>query len=255
MTALLPPWAEAAEVLSGAGGERPYVHVPDVATNLVFRTTTDRRSDLIVVGPRTRGSYHPDKVVPLCLRLRLRPGHTRAVLGMPVHHLVDRAVPITHVWGLAGRRLQDRLAATTDPAEALTHLVRTLDAHTDGSASGSRRQILAAAMTALSPGSDSPGLAEVAADLAISERHLRAIFIHEIGLSPKHFARITRLRHVLNRAGRQQWSQLADEAGFFDQSHMIADFRTLMGVPPAAYTAGRLPAPSPCAALARPTLR
>jgi len=104
----------------------------------------------------------------------------------------------------------------------------------------------------LSPGAGGNGrLTEVAGRLGISERHLRTIFAREIGLSPKHFARIARLRHVLARAGSRQWSDLADDAGFFDQSHLITEFRTLMGVSPAAYLAGRLPAPSPCTDLTR----
>lgn len=35
-------------------------------------------------------------------------------------------------------------------------------------------------------------------------------------------------------------------AGYFDQSHLAAEFRDLMGVTPGAYLAGRLPA-VPCA--------
>ncbi|MEU8171481.1 hypothetical protein AB0C14_01255 [Microbispora hainanensis] len=34
--------------------------------------------------------------------------------------------------------------------------------------------------------------------------------------------------------------------GFYDQSHMTAEFRALMGVPPAAFFAGRLPSLEPC---------
>lgn len=241
------PWIDKIEVMSGLEGDRTFVHVPEVATNLVFRTTEDRRSDLIVVGPRTRGSYHPGRSATVCIRLRLRPGRTHRLLGVPVHELVNRATPIAHLWGPAGRRLQDRLADAEDPAAVLTQAIATRP----GAATDDPR-LLTAAMRALSPGADEAGrLTEVADRLGISERHLRTIFTREVGLSPKHFARIARLRHVLAQAGTRQWSHLADDAGFFDQSHMITDFRTLMGVSPAAFLAGRLPAPSPCMDLAR----
>ena len=42
--------------------------------------------------------------------------------------------------------------------------------------------------------------------------------------------------------------ELAAATGYFDQSHMTTDFRTLMGVPPRSYLTGRLPALSPCRA-------
>ena len=241
------PWIDKIEVRSGLGDDRTFVHVPEVATNLVFRTTADRRSDLIVVGPRTRGSYHPARATPVCIRLRLRPGRTRRLLGVPVQELVNRAVPITHLWGATGRRLQDRLADAEDPVALLTQAITTPAAD-----AADEPRLLTAAMQALSPGAGHPGrLSTVAGHLGISERHLRTIFTREIGLSPKHFARIARLRHVLARAGTEQWATVADDAGFFDQSHMITDFRTLMGVSPAAFLAGDLPAPSPCADLAR----
>ena len=47
-------------------------------------------------------------------------------------------------------------------------------------------------------------------------------------------------------AGR--WSDIAATAGYYDQSHMTAEFRHFMGVPPAAFTAGRRPAATPCTA-------
>jgi AraC-like DNA-binding protein len=96
-------------------------------------------------------------------------------------------------------------------------------------------------------------LADVADRLGVSERHLRNLFAREIGLSPKHFARIGRVRRVLALAGHRGWATVAEDAGFFDQAHMISDFRAFMGVTPAAYLSGRLPAATPCLRLTRTT--
>ncbi|WTL36420.1 helix-turn-helix domain-containing protein [Nocardia sp. NBC_01503] len=70
-----------------------------------------------------------------------------------------------------------------------------------------------------------------------------------MGVSPKHFARITRIRQVLAVAGNTPRSYLALTTGFYDQSHMTADFRAIMGVPPAAFFQGTHPAPTGCPAL------
>ncbi len=91
-----------------------------------------------------------------------------------------------------------------------------------------------------------PAIPDLAARLAVSERHLRALFSAGVGVSPKHFARIDRVRRVLAYAGETPWSHLAAHTGYYDQSHLTADFRTLMGVPPAAYLRGSLPAPTRC---------
>ena len=49
-------------------------------------------------------------------------------------------------------------------------------------------------------------------------------------------------------AGRPRTAALAADTGYYDQSHMTAEFRAVMGVPPSAYRAGRLPAPGHCPA-------
>jgi AraC-like DNA-binding protein len=54
------------------------------------------------------------------------------------------------------------------------------------------------------------------------------------------------MQHVLAGAGQQSLTQLAAEAGYYDQSHMTAEFRRMMGVSPGAFVAGQLPVAAPC---------
>lgn len=90
------------------------------------------------------------------------------------------------------------------------------------------------------------GVATAARRLHVSERHLRNLFVDGVGLSPKHFARIDRVRTVLAHARARPWADLAADVGYYDQSHLIGEFRRLMGVPPAAFRRGELPTATPC---------
>ncbi|MBL7253648.1 helix-turn-helix domain-containing protein [Paractinoplanes lichenicola] len=253
------------EVIASLTEGTTAVQLPDPATALAFRTTTTGQSDLYVVGPRTRGRYHPVKGVPVCVRLRLRPGVARAVLGVPVHALVDKTLPLTDLWGPAAAELTESLfAAGDDTPQVLTLMQAAVAGRIRGSAPArgfstlpiidrtsamSAGGLLVAAVRAMST---VPRLTDVAAGLGVSERHLRNLFARETGLSPKHYARITRVRRVLDQAdATHTWAAVADDAGFFDQAHMISDFRSFMGVTPAAYAAGRLPPTTPCADLSR----
>jgi AraC-like DNA-binding protein len=211
------------------------VQQPEVDTAVVFRTTADGRSDLIVVGPRTRGSYNAGKSLTACVRMPLRPGQARALLGVSADSLVDRAVPLTALWGSAAQELTDRIATSGDLAGPELRAAFPIE--------GERSLVRAAMRSMLRPGAR---LSEVAGDLGVSERHLRNLFAREVGLSPKHFARISRVRKVLALAGERPWAEVAAKAGFFDQAHMIGDFRSMMGVSPGAFLAGRLPAVTPC---------
>ncbi|MBB5920012.1 AraC-like DNA-binding protein [Actinoalloteichus hoggarensis] len=78
--------------------------------------------------------------------------------------------------------------------------------------------------------------------LHLSERQLRTVFTDGVGLSPKHFARIDRVRSVLARLRERQLARLAMETGYYDHSHLTAEFRRLMGVTPSALLAGDRPA-------------
>ncbi|WP_418896259.1 helix-turn-helix domain-containing protein [Streptomyces cupreus] len=70
--------------------------------------------------------------------------------------------------------------------------------------------------------------------LAASERQLRNLFAEGVGVSPK------------AHADTAPWAQLAAATGYYDQSHMTADFRALMGVPPRSFFTGLLPRATPC---------
>jgi AraC-like DNA-binding protein len=74
------------------------------------------------------------------------------------------------------------------------------------------------------------GLAELS---GLSRRQLERLFMHQTGLSPKRFARILRFQNALQiRASGSDWSTVAIESGYFDQAHLIADFREFTGASP-----------------------
>jgi transcriptional regulator GlxA family with amidase domain len=78
-------------------------------------------------------------------------------------------------------------------------------------------------------------VSSVAADLGVSERHLRRVFRKAVGMSPKGFARLARFRHALRMVredSRLSWATIAAAAGYYDQAHLIEEFRAIAGVTP-----------------------
>ncbi|MFJ6672022.1 helix-turn-helix domain-containing protein [Actinosynnema sp. NPDC091369] len=218
----LRPWVAGIGVQSfEAGGT--VVHAPDTATTLVLCTASE---GAYVVGPRDRARYRVGGDAWRTV-VRLAPGRAQAVLDVSVDELVDRAVPLSEVWGrpvgdeAALRSALLRRVATADPKRSdLVHAAaRLLRAH---------------------------GVAETARALSVSERHLRTLFTRAVGLSPKQFARVDRVRRVVARGARGGWARLAAELGYYDQAHLSREFRATMGVPPGAYLAGDLPDATYC---------
>jgi AraC-like DNA-binding protein len=241
----LRPWVDQISVAAYAPGDRcPLIHAPDPATVLVWRTTGDGQGSILVVGPRTHASYYDPKDIPLCVRLRIGPGSAPAVLGVPAGEIVDRVVPLDELWGRSGARL-----AGPDPAVVLRHLTAALLSRAGRAPVRERAQVelVRAAAGELSARTAGPAVrvGEVARRLAVSERRLRDLFTATVGVPPKQFARLSRIRAVLDGAGRRSWARLASDAGYYDQSHMTAEFREVMHVTPGRFAAGRLPA-VPC---------
>ncbi|KAA9381491.1 AraC family transcriptional regulator [Microbispora cellulosiformans] len=235
--------------LSGATGDE-LVRLPDTATTLVFRGTAAGHCDLLVAGPRTRASYHAGKDLPICLRVRLRPGMARPLLGPPISELVDRVTPLADLWGASAARLERRLADLEGDRHLIVqHIEAALRARigTRPPDDLTRARLVHSAAGALSARRPMC-LPDLAHRMSVSERHLRHLLTEDAGLPPKSFARIARLRDALTRgrvrSGRL--AQLAATTGYYDQSHMTAEFCSMMGVPPGAFFAGRLPTPQPC---------
>jgi transcriptional regulator GlxA family with amidase domain len=84
----------------------------------------------------------------------------------------------------------------------------------------------------------------VARGLHVSERHLRTVFTAATGLTPTAYVRLDRVRAVLAAPGPAT-------ARYYDQSHLIAEFRRVVGVPPGAYAKGLRPPAAPCPEFAR----
>ena len=76
-------------------------------------------------------------------------------------------------------------------------------------------------------------VAEVAAQAAIGERQLERLFDERIGVPPKLFARIARLRYARElESGGERHAALALRAGYADQAHFVRECRTLFGITP-----------------------
>ena len=170
------------------------------------------------------------------LTARLHLGAAEAVLGVPASAIAGRIVSIEDLWGSAeSRRLLDRLAGAPDmldAAAALQSAIAERLAIGDGRRNGARLAVDAARRLT------GANVTAVASDLGVSERHLRRVFRETVGVSPKAYAKLARFHRALRaaREGRQLgWASIAAESGYYDQAHLIADFRAIAGVTPQVF--------------------
>ena len=218
-------------------------------------------ADAWVVGTMTTAHVVPPGARAAYVGVRFRAGHAGGALGTSAHALTDARLGLDALWPDAGallrtvERVDDlatarerliaalapRLAAADAPPPAVREAVRRLEA------SGGRLRV------------------EALGDaLGVTRQHLARLFARHVGLSPKAFARVARLRALqaslhasgavgANGARRVAWSALAQAHGFADQAHLVDEVRALTGLTPTAWLRERRAAAVPFRQDAGPT--
>lgn len=218
----LRQWVECFWTVRGetGGGERRVL--PDGCADLVFDLGA---GEAVAVGTMTR-----PLVVPVggeFFGVRFRPGRAAAFLRLPLAEITDARVPLADIWRDAPVEAN---VATVESA-----LLRRLSPDRD-------RRVDAAVERIVATGG-AERIDDIARELGISRQHLARQFLHHVGVPPKTFARVMRFRRVLDSLhGHVDWAGVAAAHGYYDQSHLIADFRELAGATPGAFHFSNPPA-------------
>ncbi|HEY0682492.1 MAG TPA: helix-turn-helix transcriptional regulator [Steroidobacter sp.] len=216
------------------------VAVPSAAVHLVARLGPHVLGgfDIHAVGPRHKVHRKWIRGGQRTVLARLPLGAHHAVLGAPVSEFAGRIVALRDLWDTAAtQRLEEKLAAASDAGSAVVTLKAAIAERIGpGTCFDTNTRLAQSAARRL----ESRSVASVAEELGVSERHLRRVFSEVVGLSPKTFAKLMRFERALTAAkdGRDScWSDIAVSAGYYDQAHLIADFRSIAGATPREFLA------------------
>ena len=208
--------------------------LPDGRTSLVVRVAADGHGDAYVVGPRTRAKLKRATGFARAAVIQLKPGWSPSVFGVPAHTLTDQLVKLDDLWGTSDVTA-DLVEARSVPA-ILERLSRAVAARPSIESASARLARRAARLFEASE----TRVEAVAEQLGVTSRHLRRAFLESVGIGPKEFARGARLQRALRTSSRSSsWGAIARETGYYDQAHLIGEFRDLLGLTPAAYLAQR----------------
>ena len=195
----------------------------------------------VVSGPAGRATVMEFEEGHAHVAVSFALGAAGGFLGMPVSELRDGLVPLSSLWGFARASLRERLLAAASPAAALEVMESVLVSCAAGP--GPDPAVIAAAR-ALASGLPVRDAAERA---GLLPRTLHRRFTAQIGLTPKRFARIQRLKRVtrsLDGRDEADWAAVAFRYGFADQPHLADEFRSLAGVTPTEYLRSRVNGPN-----------
>ena len=163
------------------------------------------------------------------LGVRFHPGCGLPFVGIPLSELTDQRVPLAELWGHDALELVEPAVAPLERA-LIERLHRWMRRASDD------EPLAVRAIALLRHSRGGARIRDVAAALGVGERRLERAFDRSVGISPKVFARVIRLRRAVHRITRastvRSWTSIALDAGYADQSHLIREFRALTGVTP-----------------------
>jgi AraC-like DNA-binding protein len=169
------------------------------------------------------------------------PGGAAPFLGMPASEVRDLHVSLEEVMGKHARGLRECLLEAR-PEDRFSFLESWLFEQARGDLT--QHPAVHYALTEFSGVPHTLSISEVTDRVGLSSRRFIEIFDQEVGLTPKLYARIQRFQYAIKLAqlsDEVDWADLAADAGYYDQSHMIRDFQEFSGLNPSAYLRDRGP--------------
>lgn len=189
--------------------------------------------------------------------VRFRPGGFYPFYRKPISGLTDSSVTLAKVWGKAGTAFRKALVdldtgggrygrdgQSGDPDDEIDERMMSL---TDAflvsrlPSPDSRLEEVTRIVESIVSTAGITRVEEVAEQFGTTVRSLQRLFSLFVGVSPKWVIKRYRLHEALQRmdAGETiEWTRLALDLGYFDQTHFIKDFKAMVGRSPGEYVKG-----------------
>jgi AraC-like DNA-binding protein len=228
--------AHARESVLPSGTTELVINLGEDETRVYDDHDCRRLPGALVVGAHARPFVIDTAEQAAVIGAHFHAGGAVPFLGVDAGSLRDRHVPLECLWGVAAvRRLRQQLLESRAPESRLSLLERALVARLRRPPA--RHPAVAHALGALDGGG--VGVQTIVAEAGYSARRFISLFTDEVGLTPKLYQRVRRFQRLLDRIrhGRRDWVTLALDSGFFDQAHLIRDFREFSGLTPRRYLA------------------
>jgi AraC-like DNA-binding protein len=198
----------------------------------------DRFNGAVLQGAHDRAHQRDTQSASAVVGVHFKAGGAAAFFGGAVPELYNRTVPLDALWGVSARVLCEELREVAGPHARLLRLEAYLMARLQHAAPVDA--MVAAALHALAQQPARALIEPVQRASGCGPTQFIARFERAVGFTPKRYARVQRfhaLVQVLAQQALPDWAQVAVEAGYADQSHLIGEFKRLAGITPTLYRA------------------
>lgn len=188
-------------------------------------------------GPRTRKLYYIRlKGHFISFTIKLKPTALYRLTGIPAHTFTNCAIPGKEITPLPLQEITSKLLK----ARNISTCIKTIEPYLFFAAEKSKYQTDATEKVAqqLAGRKSELSVAALATENNLCLRQLERTFLKEIGVSPKTLSRMSRFERLLKSRMNDpstKWSAIAYDFGYYDQMHLIRDFRQFLDISPSAF--------------------
>ena len=167
--------------------------------------------------------------------VKFTPGGFRPFVDQPVSSLAGKTVPAHTIFGDDLRTLEAAALFSTEDekVEAANHFFRARMPRPDSAV-----HMAAELVDRILQEREIQTVDGLVRRSGLGKLALQRIFNEYVGAAPNWVIRRYRLHEALEtmqQGGQPDWPSLALQLGYFDQAHLIKDFRALIGVSPSQY--------------------
>ncbi len=197
----------------------------------------------LLVGPFTQPVYLSLSPMQITILVNLHPGALHRLINLPMHEILNQPFEGINGFGNEIRKVNARLSEAKTP-EQMIHLIeafllKKLDKAKDPLPIDHTFNLLIASPQQYT-------IDQMAGMACVSVRQFERQFLSRIGTPPTmfirqaRFAKAYRLKRVLPQLS---WTAVAYECGYFDQMHLIREFKLFTDATPSTFKSF-LPAPA-----------
>jgi AraC-like DNA-binding protein len=191
----------------------------------------------LLAGPYSM-SFHMDPSESSdVISVLFRPGAGRVFFPVPAQELHNNDVGLNELYPGEGSRLLDQLCSASSVHLQYRILERYLCRKLKYGAPV--HPAVSYAIRELASEGGLRRVRQIQLDTGFSHTRFNQLFREQVGLTPKLFGRVRRFHALLGRIEKGlplNWADLAADCGYFDQAHLIHDFRAFAGVTPLEYS-------------------
>ncbi|MBN2321892.1 MAG: AraC family transcriptional regulator [Acidobacteria bacterium] len=215
---------------SDESSDNPDIIIPDNCSDILIDLSQQGKISSLFTGTMTRPIFSSRKEL---IGIRFKPGYAYAFFGIPMKEFADIIVELNDFWEDTdlleqGIYSQDNIFQRINYLQnmLISHQNKFLPIHVS----------LSDALQSISSNTEFNSVDNLSSETGVSRQHLRRIFLDYVGINPVQYMRISRIRKTIKHIRKEKktfdMSFIAQDFGYYDQSHMILDFRKFTGSTP-----------------------